>query len=208
MKKTVINGHFHHKSHDNNDSSTLINSYKGYFTSAEAKELVHDTEALEKHAISNRATRMKSHLHEKTAALGVGVSLSILRSQGILATGGVEWIGRKNDQKSLTKEKPKNNFPSEKNDDKIERLEIALRRTDEYGRILTTKEAFRELCYHFHGKRPSKNRLQKRIKQYVKELASKNFLASKVIIERTVKMLEIQQKLCSPHLLVERTVRK
>lgn len=39
------------------------------------------------------------------------------------------------------------------------------RRRDEYGRVLTPKEAFRQLCHQFHGIFPSKNTQDKRHKQ-------------------------------------------
>ena len=43
--------------------------------------------------------------------------------------------------------------------------QVALTRKDEYGRILTPKEAFRQLCYRFHGIQPSKGTQEKRRRQ-------------------------------------------
>merc|ERR1712118_389539 len=88
-------------------------------------------------------------------------------------------------------------------DGQIQRIEIALRRTDNFGRVLTAKQAFRELCYHFHGKHPSKNRENKRSRQYIMDLASKKNLTttnSRKLIDKT---LEIRQKNQSPYLKVE-----
>jgi hypothetical protein len=39
--------------------------------------------------------------------------------------------------------------------------DIELSYTDDKGRKLTPKEAFRQLSYKFHGKKPGKNRLEK-----------------------------------------------
>merc|ERR1712066_348900 len=74
------------------------------------------------------------------------------------------------------------------------RIETALRQTDEYGRVLTAKEAFRELCYHFHGKRPSQNRHLKRVKEYINDITCKKRLTSSNEIQRLGKIYEIQQR--------------
>lgn len=42
--------------------------------------------------------------------------------------------------------------------------EIKLEYRDEQGRKLTTKEAYRQLCYNFHGYGPGKAKTEKRIK--------------------------------------------
>jgi len=34
---------------------------------------------------------------------------------------------------------------------------------DEHGRRMTTKEAYRRISYRFHGKAPSKNKVEKKI---------------------------------------------
>jgi len=41
-------------------------------------------------------------------------------------------------------------------------IETALTRKDQLGRILTPKEAFREICYAFHGKGPSQKTVERR----------------------------------------------
>ncbi|XP_060219179.1 SART-1 family protein DOT2-like [Lycium barbarum] len=51
--------------------------------------------------------------------------------------------------------------------------EIHIERTDEYGRNLTPKEAFRVFCHGFHGKEPGKKKQEKRMRQYQLELKIK-----------------------------------
>eukprot|EP00033_Pygsuia_biforma_P007016 GCRY01007955.1.p1 GENE.GCRY01007955.1~~GCRY01007955.1.p1 ORF type:complete len:137 (-),score=49.55 GCRY01007955.1:135-545(-) len=43
--------------------------------------------------------------------------------------------------------------------------EVVLEHKDKHGNLLTPKEAFRQICYKFHGKGPSKNKLNKRLEQ-------------------------------------------
>ncbi|CAN0878384.1 SART-1 family protein DOT2 [Linum grandiflorum] len=63
----------------------------------------------------------------------------------------------------------------EKNKDKdMDRFkDIRIERTDEFGRIMTPKEAFRVISHRFHGKGPGKMKQEKRMKQYQEELKLK-----------------------------------
>jgi len=54
------------------------------------------------------------------------------------------------------------------------RRDVKLQYVDEFGRELTPKEAFRQLCYKFHGRGPSKNTREKRLKKYLNELRLKS----------------------------------
>jgi len=47
--------------------------------------------------------------------------------------------------------------------------EFVIEYKDEHGKKLTTKEAYRQLSYKFHGKMPSKNVLDKRLKKAKRE---------------------------------------
>ncbi|KAL3714460.1 hypothetical protein ACJRO7_006387 [Eucalyptus globulus] len=51
--------------------------------------------------------------------------------------------------------------------------EIRIERKDEFGQILTPKEAFQLLSRKFHGKGPGKMKQEKRMKQYQEELKLK-----------------------------------
>ena len=45
------------------------------------------------------------------------------------------------------------------------KFDFTLDKYDEFGRKMTPKEAFRDLCHKFHGIEPSKNKKEKRLKQ-------------------------------------------
>ncbi|KAK2631916.1 hypothetical protein EUGRSUZ_L02270 [Eucalyptus grandis] len=88
--------------------------------------------------------------------------LSALKEWGTLK-GTVEWGGRNMDKK-------KSKLVGIADDGQ---KEIRIERTDEFGQILTPKEAFRLLSRKFHGKGPSKMKQEKRMKQYQEELKLK-----------------------------------
>lgn len=133
----------------------------------------------------------------------MGSALGLLRDRGAL-NGGVEWSGRNMDMKAQPHvvEARKALF-SGAGDAQAQRIETALRRLDEFGRVLTPKEAFRELCHKFHGKGSSKNKQEKRLRQYAMELAAKKRLASANDAANLSRLAEVQQKLHTPYLVLE-----
>ena len=50
---------------------------------------------------------------------------------------------------------------------------FVLEHFDEYGRVMTAKQAFRQLSWKFHGKAPSKKNREKRMLEAEKQLAEK-----------------------------------
>lgn len=87
---------------------------------------------------------------QKEEVRGVGEILKKLRERGDLQAGE-QIIGRGTD-------KQQNEFDDQK------QKEIKLEYRDEQGRLMTPKEAFRYMCRIFHGKKPSRNNLEKRQK--------------------------------------------
>lgn len=67
----------------------------------------------------------------------------------------------KMDQSAMTNEK----------DREFANREIKLEYRDEHGRLLTRKEAYRQMCYQFHGHGSSKKNEERRLKQIARERA-------------------------------------
>ena len=65
------------------------------------------------------------------------------------------------DESALTNEK----------DREFANREIKLEYRDEHGRLLTRKEAYRQMCYQFHGHGSSKKNEERRLKQIAREQA-------------------------------------
>lgn len=76
--------------------------------------------------------------------------------------------------------------------------EIHLERLDEFGRIMTPKQAFRLLSHKFHGKGPGKMKQEKRMKQYHDELKMKQMTSS----QSAERMREAQAQLKTPYLVL------
>ena len=89
-------------------------------------------------------------------------------------------MGRKNDKlKDVDKRDPAPNL----------RLDYL----DEYGRPLTPKEAFRQMSHKFHGKKPGKNKQEKRIKQLKEEMKRKG-MSSVDTPNMTVQAMKSEQE--------------
>jgi len=90
---------------------------------------------------------------EPLVAGGIAATLKLLAQKGGPRQTD-SFVGRANDKKLLTEAGPR---------------EINLERLDSMGRPMTIKQAFREQSYKFHGKKPGKNKQEKRMKQYEEE---------------------------------------
>eukprot|EP01027_Heterolobosea_sp_BB2_P027053 GEZU01042246.1.p1 GENE.GEZU01042246.1~~GEZU01042246.1.p1 ORF type:complete len:608 (+),score=243.58 GEZU01042246.1:939-2762(+) len=127
---------------------------------------------------------------EPIVAKGLGAALAFAQQHGMLAKTD-EYVGRNRDKAVLDVNKP---------DD-----EIKLEYRDKFGRLLTQKEAFRELSHKFHGKLPGKNKQDKLRKKYLQELEKKK-LASQDntdVVEALRKTTEATQQ---PYVVLPKNV--
>ena len=83
------------------------------------------------------------------AHVGLAGALQLLKQRGELnQSQAVVWSGRNNDMKPGSLKVVEDVFTGGRNEDRIANsIENALRRTDEFGRQMTPKEAYRELNY-------------------------------------------------------------
>jgi len=110
------------------------------------------------------------------AGRGMSSILSMLKSTGDLTNkraGKEELRGRAKDEKTYD-DYSKTNLDSvvridkkkaTKKDVLYSKKEINLEYRDDFGRLLTRKEAFRQLCYQFHGYGSGKKNQEKRLKK-------------------------------------------
>ncbi|CAA2957431.1 SART-1 family DOT2 [Olea europaea subsp. europaea] len=131
-------------------------------------------------------------IHESAVGKGLAGALKLLKDRGTLKET-VEWGGRNMDKK-------KSKLVGIYDDDKAK--EIRIERTDEYGRILTPKEAFRLLSHKFHGKGPGKMKQEKRIRQYQEELKIKQMKNADTPSLSVERMREAQAQLMTPYLVL------
>ncbi|QCD87266.1 U4/U6.U5 tri-snRNP-associated protein 1 [Vigna unguiculata] len=94
--------------------------------------------------------------HEVAVGKGLSGALKLLKDRGTRKES-IEWGGRNMDKK-------KRKLVGIVDDDEKEtqkKREIRIERTDEVGRILTPKEAFRMISHKFHGKGPGQMKQEK-----------------------------------------------
>lgn len=129
-------------------------------------------------------------VHEAAVGKGLAGALKFLQERGTL-NEGTNWGGRTTDKKKSklvgVEDGPK---------------EIRIERMDEFGRVMTPKEAFRDLSHKFHGKGPGKMKLEKRQKKYQDDLKTKQMKSSDTPLMSAEKMREAQARGQTPYLVL------
>ncbi|GAB4814564.1 hypothetical protein N2152v2_001610 [Parachlorella kessleri] len=146
-------------------------------------------------------------LGEKVIGTGLAGALAFLKDRGELSKP-VEWAGRTNDSKKVNIQGLDDVYTGGRHEDRLARdVEVALTRKDEHGRILTPKEAFRQLCHRFHGIQPSKNTQEKRMRQVAQELAQKKVASGAGEAETVEHMKQVQKQAATPYVVLSGTVK-
>ncbi|KAF2302005.1 hypothetical protein GH714_031263 [Hevea brasiliensis] len=135
-------------------------------------------------------------IHEVPVGKGLSGALNLLKERGTLKES-IEWGGRNMDKK---KSKLVGIVDNNVDNDKFK--DIRIERTDEFGRIITPKEAFRMISHKFHGKGPGKMKQEKRMKQYQEELKLKQMKNSDTPSLSVERMREAQAQLKTPYLVL------
>ncbi|XP_071719999.1 SART-1 family protein DOT2-like [Rutidosis leptorrhynchoides] len=160
----------------------------------EVKDVIQD----EKMTDEKEDVKPDETIHESSLGKGLSGALQLLKDRGTLKDT-VEWGGR-----NMDKKKSKLVGIVNENDDK---KEIRIERTDEYGRILTPKEAFRLISHKFHGKGPGKMKQEKRMRQYNEELKVKQMNNADTPSMSVERMREAQSKMKKPYLVLSGNVK-
>jgi len=96
-------------------------------------------------------------------------------------------------------------------DEELANREIKLEYRDKHGRLLTQKEAYRDLCYQFHGHGASKRKEEKRLQQIAREQAEARMASGQVSAARdgitagTLGALKATQKATGKAFVVHKT---
>jgi len=78
---------------------------------------------------------------------------------------------------------------------------------DEHGRRMTTKEAYRRLSYKFHGKAPSKNKVEKRQEKELKELRRNRVTTTEVPLSTHAAIQKTTAATQTPFVVVGATIK-
>ena len=144
-----------------------------------------------------------------TASKGLAATLALLKDTGKLRETEM-WDGRTNDKKPLALQRAREAAALPSGEHEGKKFDFNLDKYDEFGRKMTPKEAFRDLCHKFHGIEPSKNKKDKRLKRYQEEMKQKK-LAEKLAEEGAVGSMEsmkrVQQVSHAPFLMLDGKLR-
>ncbi|KAH0716495.1 hypothetical protein KY284_009400 [Solanum tuberosum] len=136
-------------------------------------------------------------IREVPVGKGLSGVLKLLQERGTLKED-IEWGGRNMDKK-------KSKLVGIRSEDG--KKEIHIERTDEYGRILTPKEAFRLISHKFHGKGPGKMKQEKRMRQYQEELKIKQMRNSDTPSQSVERMRETHAQTRVPYIVLSGNVK-
>ena len=103
------------------------------------------------------------------------------------------WDGRTNDKKPLALQRAREAAALPSGEHEGKKFDFNLDKYDEFGRKMTPKEAFRDLCHKFHGIEPGKGKKDKRLRQYQEEMKQKK-LAEKLAEEGAVGSMESMKR--------------
>lgn len=98
--------------------------------------------------------RLEHVLQERMVGKGIGNALQLFREKGML--GKTIALGR-NKEKTMDEHLKSLGNKTGQDDDRVK-----LKYFDKRGKELKGKEAFRQMCWKFHGKMPSHKRQEKR----------------------------------------------
>jgi U4/U6.U5 tri-snRNP-associated protein 1 len=164
---------------------------------ASAPEDAEDINELAKQVKEEASDSATAGFDGTTATVGRGLSnvISMLQQTGEIASkrsGREELRGRAKDKRHYEDYEPLNlasvvridkAHATDKDKDLANR-EIKLEYRDKHGRLLTRKEAYRDLCYQFHGHGSSKKREDKRMKQISMEQSEARLASRQVALEK------------------------
>eukprot|EP00536_Pseudo-nitzschia_multiseries_P007700 jgi/Psemu1/305151/fgenesh1_kg.183_\ len=159
----------------------------------------------------------------RSGGVGRGLSgfVSMLRTTGEITGkhGGKEELrGRAKDERNYDNYEPLDlkkvvtiGYNATEKDKELAKREIKLEYRDKHGRLLTQKEAYRDLCYQFHGHGASKKKEEKRLKQIALEQAEARMASGQVSAARdgttvgTLGALRATQKATGKAFVVHKT---
>jgi U4/U6.U5 tri-snRNP-associated protein 1 len=149
---------------------------------------------------------------------GMSAFVSMLKQTGEISekNGNEELRGRAKDERNYSKpldlkKVVKIGANASDKDKEFASREVKLEYRDKHGRLLTQKEAFRELCYQFHGYGASKKNEEKRLKQIGREQAEGRLASQQVTAARdgtaagTLGALKATQKATGKAFVVHKT---
>lgn len=170
-------------------SQRLQSKVNGLESVVESREIIEKKEAeeekireqIQNKTITEEEKKQGEVLEEPIIGKGVARVLQIFRMRNMLGQKA-DFVGRMKDNKN------QRDFEEELEDES----DIRIVRTDKFGNIQSRKQAFRELCYAFHGQKPSQRKRENMQKRLLKAQQASNLIGGQDTFY--AKALEKEQK--------------
>jgi SART-1 family/HIND motif len=144
---------------------------------------------------------------EPLASSGVAAALALAKRRGLLQQLAPKKIGRSRDAKVFNQR----DAPDDDDDDDDvsasggsstgqRKFNFVIEQRDEFGRVLTEKEAYRYLSHAFHGQGAGKKTREKRMRKYLEEQKLINPEATLSAVDR---LQEVQRATGKAHLVLD-----
>ena len=132
---------------------------------------------------------------------GLAATLALLKETGKLHENDM-WDGRTNDKKPLALMRVREAAEITGAEFDGHEFDFKLDRYDEFGRKMTPKEAFRELCHRFHGIEPGRAKKEKRLRAYQEEVKAKKMREGESVTGSVDKMKMAQKATAAPYVVL------
>ncbi|KAF5836904.1 SART-1 protein [Dunaliella salina] len=142
---------------------------------------------------------------ERAVGKGLAGALALLKEKGNVGSHNITWAGRNTDKSKNALQGLGDVYRGGAHEDRLARsIEMALTTKDEFGQVMTPKERFRQLCYEFHGKAPSKNKQEIRLQKAAEEIARRKNATSEIAQHQEVEGLrKATEKTHQPYVVLQ-----
>ena len=137
---------------------------------------------------------------------GLAATLALLKETGKLHENEM-WDGRTNDKKPLALQRTREAAEITGAEFDGYEFDFKMDKYDEFGRKMTPKEAFRELCHRFHGIEPGRLKKEKRLKAYQEEVKAKKMRGGESVTGSVDKMKMAQKATAAPYVVLSGKIR-
>eukprot|EP00008_Paramoeba_atlantica_P000481 CAMPEP_0201504648 /NCGR_PEP_ID=MMETSP0151_2-20130828/85324_1 /ASSEMBLY_ACC=CAM_ASM_000257 /TAXON_ID=200890 /ORGANISM="Paramoeba atlantica, Strain 621/1 / CCAP 1560/9" /LENGTH=754 /DNA_ID=CAMNT_0047898411 /DNA_START=42 /DNA_END=2307 /DNA_ORIENTATION=+ len=176
------------KKEEESDSGNNLSETKGAGIKTEDDDV--EMEENENRERENGETQDESLVVDDQPLVGKGLASALRYMRSTKTEDETVYVGR----------------PSDKSGEDLRPLPgdtIRIEYRDPYGRIITPKEAFREMSHKFHGKPPGKNKQEKRLKRYLEDQRKNQMSATDTPLNSVDALKKAQKKKQSAFVVID-----
>jgi len=146
---------------------------------------------------------LKALKPEVDTSKGVAGALQLLEhTNNAQATESYQLAGRPNEKKGESLRMMREAAEIDPGGFEGRKFNFSINQYDEFGRLLTPKEAFRRMCWRFHGMPPGKSRQEKRLREIREEKQLQGMAQGDTPTGSMSRVDEVQREQASPYVVL------